>query len=331
VTAATAPVLDRTGEPLPLTELAGLWPLGGWRSVAPVAAGKNEHLRLDAADGVHYLRRSYRSKPREELVAQLELMRLLRARGFPAPEVVPTRTGADHAELQGRWWVATRGIAGTAFDDTSRTHLRALGAVLGRYHRVVADLPAVVPEPPALAELRVRAGRPDLDPALRERAAEVVGRLTALLPELPTVVVHGGARRGSLLFDGDQVAGVLDFDSAHADVRVLDLAVAVHDVGKVYTRLGHDDHKVALDLHRVTEVLAAYRTEVRSTPAEAEALPLLLEAKRLKRALGRINRARAGERLSENDHAKIALEDSRLHWLATHREELGAACRHVLV
>jgi homoserine kinase type II len=202
--------------------------------------------------------------------------------------------------------------------------------VLGRYHRLVADLPAVVAEPPALTEVRLRATRPDVDPALQARAVAVVDRLTALLPELPRVVVHGGARRGSLLFDGDRVVGVLDFDSAHADVRVLDLAVAVHDVGKVYTRLGDEDHKVALDLDRVTAVLAAYRAEVRTSPAEAEALPLLLEAKRLKRALGRISRARAGERLSDNDHAKIRLEDNRLLWLDGHREDLAAACRRAL-
>jgi homoserine kinase type II len=202
--------------------------------------------------------------------------------------------------------------------------------VLGRYHRLVADLPAEVAEPPALAELRERVARPDVEPALRARAVEVVGRLTALLPELPRVVVHGGARRGSLLFDGERVVGVLDLDSAHPDVRVLDLAVAVHDVGKVYTRLGDEDHKVALDLDRVAAVLTAYRGEVRTAPAEVEALPLLLEAKRLKRALGRINRARAGEQLSDNDHAKIHLEDNRLLWLDEHRAELVATCRRAL-
>jgi homoserine kinase type II len=330
VTAATVPMLDRRGEPLPLPELADLWPLGGWQTVEPIPVGKNEHLRLVAGDGVHYLRRSHRAKPRDELVAQLALMRELRARGLPAPEVVPTRAGADHAEVDGRWWVVTRGIAGAPFDDGSRAHLRALGQVLGRYHRLVADLPAVVAEPPALTEVRLRATRPDVDPALQARAVAVVDRLTALLPELPRVVVHGGARRGSLLFDGDRVVGVLDFDSAHADVRVLDLAVAVHDVGKVYTRLGDEDHKVALDLDRVTAVLAAYRAEVRTLPAEAEALPLLLEVKRLKRAFGRINRARAGERLSDNDHAKIRLEDNRLLWLDGHREDLADICRRAL-
>jgi homoserine kinase type II len=111
---------------------------------------------------------------------------------------------------------------------------------------------------------------------------------------------------------------------------VLDLATAVHDVGKIYTRVGAEDHKVALDLDRVAEVLAAYRGELRPTPAEVDALLLLLEAKRLKRGLGRRGRARAGEPLSDNDHAKIALEDNRLHWLDRHRDALVAVCREAL-
>ena len=39
-------LLDRAGQDLPLAELAGLWPLGGWTSVSLVPGGKNEHLRV---------------------------------------------------------------------------------------------------------------------------------------------------------------------------------------------------------------------------------------------------------------------------------------------
>ncbi|WP_083266591.1 phosphotransferase enzyme family protein [Arthrobacter sp. U41] len=320
-------LLDRAGQELPLAELAIQWPLGGWTSVSPVPGGKNEHLRLATAAGVHYLRRSYRSKPLEELAGQLALMRLLRSRGFPAPEVVPASTGADHVELFGRFWIATRGVEGEPFDDGSRAHLHALGRTLARYHRVVADQPAPAAEPAVLGELRSRAAEPEVDPALQDRTAHLVERLTGLLPDLPRVVVHGGARRGSLVFRGDQVVGVLDFDSSHPDIRVLDLAVAVHDAGKVYTRTGQADHKVALDLNRVTELLAAYSRETPPTAAEVEALPLLLEAKRLKRGLGRRSRIRDGETLSDNDHEKIRLEDHRLAWLDGHRDALAAACR----
>jgi homoserine kinase type II len=323
-------VLDRTGQAQPLAELADVWPLGGWTAIERVPGGKNEHLRLFARDGVHYLRRSYRSKPREELISQLQLMRLLRTRGFPAPEIVPACTGADYVEIAGRLWIATRAVVGTPFDDGSSAHLRALGRTLGWYHRVVADQPAAAREPILLAELRRRVDAGDLEPRLHARAARVVERLTGLLPDLPRVTVHGGARRSSLVFDGEQVVGVLDFDSAHPDVRVLDLAVAVHDVGKVYTRLGEADHKVALNLDRVAELLDAYGRELRPTAAEVQALPLLLEAKRLKRSLGRRLRVAHGEPLSENDHAKIRLEDSRLAWLDEHRDDVAAVCREVL-
>lgn len=323
-------LLDRAGRELPLAELAALWPLGGWASVSLVPGGKNEHFRVTSAEGVCYLRRSYRSKQLDELASQLALMRLLRERGFPAPELVPARTGADHVELCGRWWIATRGVAGEPFDDGSPAHVRALGATLGRYHQIVADQPAPAAEPALLQELRSRAAEPGVDPDLRTRAADVATRLTGLLPALPRTVVHGGARRGSLVFDGGHVAGVLDFDSAHPDVRVLDLAVAVHDVGKVYTESGDTGNKVALDLVRVTELLAAYSRETQPTAAEMAALPLLLAAKRLKRGLGRRRRALDGEALSSNDSEKIRLEDQRLAWLDGHREALAGVCREVL-
>ncbi len=323
-------LLDRAGQELPLAELAGLWPFGGWTSVSLVPGGKNEHFRVAAADGIHYLRRSYRSKPLDELVGQLRLMRLLRDRGFPAPEVVPAWTGVDYVQLAGRLWIATRAVEGSAFDDGSAAHVRALGRTLARYHRVVADQPVVVADSAVLAELRSRGNEQGVDPVLRTRTARVVEQLTVLLPDLPRVVVHGGARRGSLVFAGDKVVGVLDFDSAHPDVRVLDLAVAAHDVGKVYTRSGDDDHKVALNLDRVTELLVAYSRETPVTAAEVEALPLLLEAKRLKRGLGRRIRLRDGEILSDNDHVKIRLEDDRIRWLDEHRDALASACREVL-
>ncbi len=69
---------------------------------------------------------------------------------------------------------------------------------------------------------------------------------------------------------------------------------------------------------------------MRPTAAEVQALPLLLEAKRLKRSLGRRLRVVHGEPLSENDHAKIRLEDSRLAWLDEHRDDVAAVCREVL-
>jgi homoserine kinase type II len=319
-------VLDRTGQPLPVAELHELWPLGGWRSLERVPGGKNEHYRVHAGDGVFFLRRSHRGKSHEELVVQLDLMRLLRDRGLPVPLPVPTGSGADHALLDGRFWTLTREIPGERYDETSAAHLRQFGRTLARYHDLTEDVDAGHGEPGLLTDLRARLEPGELPPSIVARGHRLVQRLTELAPDLPRAFVHGGARRGSLLFRDDRVIGVLDFDSAHGDVRVLDLAVAVHDVGKVYTDPAAADHKVRMDLNRVHDLLLAY-TETRSLrPSEAAALPLLLEAKRVKRALGRLHRDHVGEPLSVNDHGKIELENQRLAWLDEHRDTLAELC-----
>jgi homoserine kinase type II len=318
--------LDRTGRPLPVAALEDLWPLGGWVTLDRVPGGKNEHYRLHTRDGDFYLRRSHRTKARTDLVAQLELMRMLRPRGLPVPVAQPTVVGENHAVVDERFWTVTRAIEGHRYDDASPAHLRQLGRTLARYHDLTEDLDGGRGEPGLIAELRARTAAPGTPRAMAVRGRRVADSLAHLTPDLPRAVVHGGARRGSLVFQGDRVVGVLDFDSAHADVRVLDLAVAAHDVGKVYTEAGSADHKVRMDLVRVGTLLEAY-TETRPlTPAEAAALPLLMEAKRLKRALGRVHRDRAGEPLSANDHAKIALEAQRIAWLDVNRDELTRTC-----
>ena len=325
-------LLDSRGEPYPVLELAARWPLGVWHEAVPLIGGKNEHVRLRTDDGMVFLRRSYRSKRRDELREQLALMRRLRAGGLPVPAVVPTTDGEDHAEIQGRLYTVTREIAGEPYDDASDQHLHLFGETLAAYHRLVRPLPTGDGQPGLIEELERHSelhgeSEPHADSELAEHARQVARDLRRLLPQLPRLIVHGGARRGSLLFAGDAVVGVLDFDSAHPDVRVLDLAVAAHDVGKIYTQLGAPDHKVALDLGRVRGLLQAYADGGGTlTAAEAEALPLLLEGKRLKRFLGRLHRRRRGEPLSSNDLMKIELERNRLRWLAAHRDQLVAAC-----
>lgn len=332
--------------PFPLPELQQAWKLGGWRSIHWLSSGKNEHAELTTGAGRFFLRRSYRSKTRQALQFQVELLAALRAAGFPAPVPVPAASGecivaipetaSEAKAAQDRLYMVTEALPGAAYhgsgdDGVDLDLLRTMGRELARFHHAVGSFGLADPEAgrrdlldgvrEKLAAMDVAAG-----PDLHARGVQIAQRLEQLDTLLPRTIMHGGFRRGSLLFLGGAVSGFLDVDSARSGPRALDLATALHDIGKVYTEKGRDDHKVVLDLDKIAVFLAGYRELAAIEPVEAEAIGVMIEAKRVKRALGRCERLDAGEVLSENDHIKIDMERARLAWLDANLPHLQAIC-----
>lgn len=329
----------------PLAELQAAWPLGGWEAIHWLSAGKNEHARLTTGQGTFFLRRSFRSKTRESLQFQVELLAALRAQGFPTPVPVETVSGAvilaiheEASELKGaqdRLYMITEGLPGEAYDDSAPGGdieiLRIMGRELARFHNTVDTFGLTDPERghrDLLDGVRDKLDAMDVAaaPDLHARGTAIVARLEELDPQLPQTIMHGGFRRGSLLFADGAVSGFLDVDSARFGPRALDLATALHDVGKVYTEKGRDDHKVTLDFDKIRAFLAGYRELGEILPIEAEAIGVLIEAKRVKRAMGRAERLDSGEQLSENDLIKIEMERARLAWLDANLPALQQIC-----
>ena len=334
---------------LPAAALTEAFDLGRWGETVLLPAGKSQHHFLTTDRGRFVLRRSYRAKEADAVRFEHELVGHLRAHGFPGPEFVPTRSGEPSAVVDGRLWRVARFVSGTAAQADRPAHVEAVAAALARYHRLVETFTATVPVPHVerlsaslrqrLQEVvdarRRRNGAPleaDQADSLAYALAEgerVSARLAALDGELPLTLIHGGCRRGSALFDGDRLAAVIDFDSAHTEVRAYDLAVAVHDFAKIYGEPGTADFKVHLDPDVAARFVAAYHTSAPVAAAEVEAIPLILKAKRLKRALGRHARLLSGEPLSVNDHNKIVLELARVRSLSE-RDGLAPALSAVL-
>ncbi len=340
------PELDLTpGAGLPRAALERTFDAGGWQDVEALPLGKSQHWRLTTTRGSFVLRRSYRAKTPEAVRFEHELVAHLRARGFPAPEYVPTVDGDPCALVEGWLWRMARFVAGQPASAGVPGQAEAVAAALARYHGLVEGFSASVPTPDAAlvpvalaerlaavpAEERFLANVPDgLAAPLRFALAEgraVRRRLEDLYRSLPLTTIHGGCRRGSALFDGDRLLVVLDFDSAHVEARALDVAVAVHDFAKVYGDPASPDYKVHLDRAVAARFVDAYQDVSPLAPAELEAIPLLLLAKRLKRALGRYARLLAGDPLSANDLRKITLELARVRSLGQGDELLAAVER----
>jgi homoserine kinase type II len=335
--------------PIDLEAVAAAWDLGGIASVERLPGGKSEHLRLATGRGVLALRRSYRSKTTAAAAFEHELMGWLAAAGFPVPAVVPARDGRTVVEIGGRLYRLTTFMVGSPYRAGAPRQLEAVADTLGRYHRAVTSFqPSVAPPEGSdlIGSLRTRldavarqatkpSGAADLEPdrhlALRHLAAALddgraaLDRLTRLDDRWPRLVVHGGCRRGSTLFEGDRLVALLDFDSAHVEARVVDVAVALHDFAKVYGDPASPAFKVPLDIDVVRAFVAAYDRSAGLEPAERAALPDLLVAKRLKRALGRFDRLVGDGPVSRGDVAKVELELARVRWLSIHRGALEEA------
>jgi len=224
-----------------LAALALEWRLGDLRSARGIPEGAVDTLyRIDCHSG-RYVLRLLEKGGVEEIRAESALLRRLAAEGYPAVALMQRPDGSLWTMVRERPAVIYRAGAGrhVAPWELSQRQLADAGRQLARLHVLGwGDLPArenrFSPERmrermTLLTELLHRSrSRTDhqLLAALEEMEREV--RLGLSLPEVPTVLLHGDWFPDNLLFTGDGVATVLDFEKACEGPAMLDVATALH-------------------------------------------------------------------------------------------------------
>ena len=106
---------------------------------------------------------------------------------------------------------------------------------------------------------------------------------------------------------------------------ILDLAIALHDFASVFGERGSPDFKVPMYLDVVSGFLGAYLQANPLEQAEVEALPALLAARPLKRAIGKYRSMIEEARVSQRHLRKTAQEIARVRWLEANAGELWTA------
>jgi len=222
--------------------------------------------------------------------AQHALMARLRQSGFPAPAVVPTANGETLHMAGGEFYEVQEYIAGEPYDHTRPAHLAEAAVTLGRYHtcvqgfapRALRDLgelytPAILSANlDGLACAWGFAQDPDLAQAARQleaHAADLAARF-AQHGVLPHVIIHGDYYAGNLLFEGDRIVGVVDYDKARWQARVVELAEAL--IYFASPRPGHLKHLVYpgfLQWEPFTRFLRHYTRAVVPEDGEIHTLP----------------------------------------------------------
>jgi homoserine kinase type II len=223
---------------LPLAEARPLLERFGIRllSIEPLEAGSvnsNFELRDEAQN--RFFARIYEEQGRRGAEAELRLLGELSRAGVPTVVPLHSAEGVTFAELGDKVFAVFPWVEGAILCQRAVTPnaCRCLGAALARLHQATS---AVTP----LGEGRFRvvdmlkrldavgsAESVELRRAadsMREKALRHSGRR---LEGLPQGVVHGDLFRDNVLWRGDAIAALLDFESASFGPFVYDLAVTI--------------------------------------------------------------------------------------------------------
>lgn len=272
---ATFTVLD-LADAAAIAAAAGLPPA---TAITPIAAGTINSNFAVTCGGRRWFVRVNEGKSEDDVAWEAALVAALAAGGVPTPVPLP---------LAGAGWLRHRGHLVSVFpwvDGAIRAAAEitmgaagTIGGALGAIHRVAAPRhpgqgrPGIYQWPDVVARLVTiaAAGRPELAPVLDELRAAVaeVDAAAAARAAARVGIIHGDLFRDNVLWSGDTVTAVLDFEQASTGSLVYDVAVAIND----WCWDG------ALDGDRAAALVAAHRAATPWTAADAAALPVELLA-----------------------------------------------------
>ena len=176
----------------------------------------------------------YERLPADELPFYLNLMAHLARSGVEVPgaRARPHRRAVLDAERQARG-ARRRASTASPVEPPTPSHCAAVGGALGRLHVASQTLPRAPHQSPR-ARLVAPGGarRAAVPHAGAERAARTTrssSRPDSAKVKLPKGAIHGDLFCDNVLFDGDAVAGIIDFGFAATDFLAYDLAITVND------------------------------------------------------------------------------------------------------
>jgi homoserine kinase type II len=269
--------------------------LGAFRASRPIERGYvNELWVIRTTRGRFVLKRRHPDlRETRTILGQHALVRHLDKTGFPAPPFVATRRGTTFVELDEEVYEVQEYVAGSLREPTSPSQMAMAARTLGWYHRAVLGF-----DHPALYRERERYGPEALERIWgglmedwRGRLTPQVERLCVALArhvndvrslyrsfgDLPELVIHGDYYAENLIWQGDTIVGVVDYDQAHWCARALELAEAlIYFAREPDRRCQHIVYPGVLDLGGIGRFLRAYMEVVRLSEAEVRALPQLI-------------------------------------------------------
>lgn len=243
----------------------------------------NDNWIVETVQGRYFFKKRHPELRNAELIrAQHDLTEYLRRPGFPAPAIIPNRQGETLLILDGEFYEIQAFIAGKPYEQNNTAHFMAAATGLGLYHACVQNFtsralcnlgrlycPAVLASNLSILfkDSNLCRGAPPVDfvKELTCQATDLSLHLSSF-EQLPHLVTHGDYHAGNLIFKNDCIVGVVDFDKARYQPRVVELAEAlIYFASPRPGKMAHLAYSGFLEWDRLNSFLKHYACALRST------------------------------------------------------------------
>ncbi|MDQ6984443.1 MAG: homoserine kinase, partial [Ghiorsea sp.] len=253
---------------------------GKLQSFTGIAAGiENSNFFLDMQNGERFVLTIFERLGADELPYFMRLMKHLANNGLKSPDVQVRKDGSLVFAFKTKVGEVKQGcivscLTGETLDFLNQPQLESSGAALASLHIAGQGFDEHRDNPTGSAWLEENIATMQDDvkktygaDALALLNDELAYQKQQSITGLPSGVIHGDLFVDNILFEGDEVSGVIDFYYAHNAAFVMDIAIAINAQAIV---LGENDK------NRMMVFLKGYESKRILTPAEKAALNGLL-------------------------------------------------------
>lgn len=214
---------------------------------------------------------------------QLHILTTFTDYGIAVARPVVDKSGRVVQEIDGKPAVLSHFITGQHSISPSTKQCEAIGNLLADLHLASANIRQENPSQcdSECFEQNVYQASAYLNESEKSLVAQTLQEYLAIEQDvLPYGLIHGDVFRDNVLFEGDQLTGILDFYSANDGFLLFDIAVAVNDWCR--TVEGKVDEK------RYEALVGAYLLKRPWTESEVKYWPLMLKAAAMRFWLSRL-------------------------------------------
>jgi homoserine kinase type II len=258
--------------------------LGTLAGFEGIAAGiENSNFFIDTegqANSGRFVLTIFERLAADELPYFMKLMKHLAAGGLSCPDVMVRRDNSLLFEIKGKQGCIISCLSGKTLEQLNERQLFSSGKAMAKLHMAGENFPEHRDNPTSIhwLEENIEAVLDGTCNTYGKAAAELlVSELdfqrSCAWDTLPRGVIHGDLFCDNILFNGNEVSGIIDFYYAHEAPYVMDIAISLNAQAVLLSE--HDGS-------RMQSFLDGYQSLRPLEEDEREAIPLLLRLSALR-------------------------------------------------